>query len=53
MTQEVLKNKYAIDEEKLDEYFYICGEDLEDAFKAGVRFQYAREVEMNKPEEEE
>lgn len=39
MTQEALKKKYAIDEEKLDEYFYICGEDLEDAFKAGMKFQ--------------
>jgi hypothetical protein len=39
MTQEDLKDKYAIDEESKYETFYITGEDLEEAFKAGMKFQ--------------
>lgn len=37
-TQEELKYKHAIEEENKYENFYITGEDLEDAFIAGMRF---------------
>ncbi len=32
-----LKDKYAIDDVKRYENFYICGEDLQDAFEAGFK----------------